>query len=101
VTSALTQNAGSSTIREVITGLIHRLCDEIDKKELQLIYTCLFEEINICIKDGYLDHLKCLIDFLTFALQNSKQSDVAGMSFHLMAHMLWLLEFYCFFNKND
>lgn len=42
-----------------------------------MIYTCLFEEINICIKDGYLDHLKCLIDFLTFALQNSKQSDVA------------------------
>ncbi|KAF0916337.1 hypothetical protein E2562_005936 [Oryza meyeriana var. granulata] len=68
---------GSSTIREVITGLIHRLCDELDQKELQLIYTCLFEEINICIKDGYLDHLKCLIDFLTFAFQNSKQSNVA------------------------
>uniref|UniRef100_A0A0E0JKH0 Uncharacterized protein n=1 Tax=Oryza punctata TaxID=4537 RepID=A0A0E0JKH0_ORYPU len=68
---------GSSTIREVITGLIRRLCDEIDQKELQLVYTCLFEEINICIKDGYLDHLKRLIDFLTFALQNSRQSDVA------------------------
>ncbi|TVU34273.1 hypothetical protein EJB05_16104 [Eragrostis curvula] len=67
---------GSSTIHEVMTGLIHRLCDEVDAKELPLIFSCLFEEINSCIKDGSLEHLKCLIDFLTFALQNSKHSDV-------------------------
>uniref|UniRef100_A0A0A9EEA2 HTH arsR-type domain-containing protein n=1 Tax=Arundo donax TaxID=35708 RepID=A0A0A9EEA2_ARUDO len=66
---------GSSTIHEVMTGLIQRLCDEVDLKELPLLYTCLFEEINSCFKDGCLDHLKCLIDILTFALQN-KQSDV-------------------------
>ncbi|KAG8051514.1 hypothetical protein GUJ93_ZPchr0001g29715 [Zizania palustris] len=66
---------GSSTIHEVITGVIRRLCDEVDQKELALIYTCLFKEINNCIKDDYLEHLKRLIDFLTFSLQNSKQSD--------------------------
>ncbi|XP_062230251.1 uncharacterized protein LOC133927941 isoform X2 [Phragmites australis] len=66
---------GSSTIHEVMTGLIQRLCDEVDLNELPLIYTCLFEEINSCIKDGCLEHLKCLIDFLTFSLQNN-QSDV-------------------------
>nr|CAB3473394.1 unnamed protein product [Digitaria exilis] len=66
---------GSSTIHEVMTGLIQRLCDEVDPKELSVIYTSLFEEINICLKDGCLDHLKCLIDFLAFALQK-KQSDV-------------------------
>jgi len=66
---------GSSTIREVITGVIHRLCNEVDQKELALIYTCLFEEINSCIKDDCLEHLKHLIDFLTFSLENSKQTD--------------------------
>ncbi|WVZ69932.1 hypothetical protein U9M48_018646 [Paspalum notatum var. saurae] len=66
---------GSSTIHEIITGLIQRLFDEVDPKELSLIYSCLFEEINSCIKDGCLEHLKCLIDFLAFALQK-KQSGV-------------------------
>uniref|UniRef100_A0ACD5UJH9 Uncharacterized protein n=1 Tax=Avena sativa TaxID=4498 RepID=A0ACD5UJH9_AVESA len=66
---------GSSTIREVITGVIHRLCNEVDQKELALMYTCLFEEIYSCIKDDCLEHLKHLIDFLTFALENSKQTD--------------------------
>ncbi|KAM0879606.1 hypothetical protein ACQ4PT_034126 [Festuca glaucescens] len=66
---------GSSTIREVITGVIHRLCNEVDQKELALIYTCLFEEINSCIKDDCLEHLKHLINFFTFAIENSKQND--------------------------
>ncbi|XP_039847986.1 small subunit processome component 20 homolog isoform X2 [Panicum virgatum] len=66
---------GSSTIHDVMTGLIQRLCDEVDPKELPLIYTCLFEEINNCLKDGCLEHLKCLIDLLAFALQK-KQNNV-------------------------
>jgi U3 small nucleolar RNA-associated protein 20 len=61
-----------------MTGLIRRLCDEVDLKELPLIYNCLLEEINSCIKDGCLEHLKCLIDFIAFALQNTKQSNVFG-----------------------
>lgn len=65
---------GSSTIHEVITGLIQRLYDEVDPKELPLIYSYLFEEISSCLNDGCLEHLKCLIDFLAFALQK-KQSD--------------------------
>ena len=67
-------------MREVITGVIHRLCNEVDQKELGLIYTCLFEEINNCIKDDCLEHMKHLIDFLTFALENSKQNDALGRS---------------------
>ncbi|KAM3330839.1 hypothetical protein ACQJBY_027135 [Aegilops geniculata] len=70
---------GSSTTLEVITGVIHRLCNEVDQKELPLIYTCLFKEINSCIKDDCLGHLKHLIDFLTFALENSKQSGKADV----------------------
>ncbi|CAO2170436.1 unnamed protein product [Urochloa humidicola] len=66
---------GSSTIHEVITGLIQRLCDEVDPKELLSLYTCLVEEINDCLKDGWSEHLKCSIDFLAFALQK-KQSTV-------------------------
>uniref|UniRef100_A0A0D3EQK7 Uncharacterized protein n=1 Tax=Oryza barthii TaxID=65489 RepID=A0A0D3EQK7_9ORYZ len=49
----------------------------LSKSNLTTIQEKFPDEINICIKDGYLDHLKRLIDFLTFALQNSKQSDVA------------------------
>jgi U3 small nucleolar RNA-associated protein 20 len=75
---ALTQYAGSSTIREVITGVIQRLCNEVDQKELALVYTCLFEEINSCIKDDCLEHLKHLINFFTFTLENSKQNDALG-----------------------
>jgi U3 small nucleolar RNA-associated protein 20 len=33
-----------------MTGLIQRLCDEVDPKELPLMYTCLYEEINCCLK---------------------------------------------------
>jgi U3 small nucleolar RNA-associated protein 20 len=53
----------------------------VDQKELALLYTCLFEEINSCIKDDCLEHLKHLIDFLTFALENSKQNDALGRCF--------------------
>ena len=60
--------------------MIDRLCNEVDQKELALIYACLFEEINSCIKDDCLEHLKHLIDFLTFALENSKQNDALGRS---------------------
>uniref|UniRef100_A0A0E0C3V8 Uncharacterized protein n=1 Tax=Oryza meridionalis TaxID=40149 RepID=A0A0E0C3V8_9ORYZ len=49
----------------------------LSKSNLTTIQEKFPDEINICIKDGYMDHLKRLIDFLTFALQNSKQSDVA------------------------
>lgn len=87
----LIQYAGSSTTREVITGVIHRLCNEVDQKELALIYTCLFKEIKSCIKDDCLGHLKHMIDFLTFALENSKQSDMLGKS---LSHHPYA--FYCF-----
>jgi U3 small nucleolar RNA-associated protein 20 len=86
------QNAGTSTVHEVMTGLIQRLCDEVDPKELPLIYSCLFEEINDCLRDGSLEHLKCLIDFLAFAL-HKKQSNVFGQIYHFMFHMLSLHEF--------
>lgn len=86
------QNAGSSTIHEVMTGLIQRLCDEVHPKELPLIYTCLFEEINNCLKDGCLEHFKCLIDFLAFALQK-KQNNVFGQIYHFIINMLSLPEF--------
>uniref|UniRef100_A0A0D9V2B9 Uncharacterized protein n=1 Tax=Leersia perrieri TaxID=77586 RepID=A0A0D9V2B9_9ORYZ len=49
----------------------------LSKSSLAIIQEKFPDEINICIKDGYLDHLKNLIDFLTYALQNSKQSDAA------------------------
>jgi U3 small nucleolar RNA-associated protein 20 len=75
-----------------MTGLIQRLCDEVDPKELPLMYTCLFEEINCCLKDGCLEHLKCLIDFLAFALQK-KQSNVFGQIYHFSVDILSLLEF--------
>lgn len=65
---------GSSTVHEVMTGLIQRLCDEVDPKELPLMYTCLCEEINCCLEDGCLEHLKCLIVFLAFALQKKQNN---------------------------
>lgn len=86
------QNAGSSTIHEVMTGLIQRLCDEVDPKQLSVIYSSLFEEINSSLKDGCLEHLKCLIDFLAFALQK-KRSDVFGQICHFIMLMLSQPEF--------
>ncbi|WOK99438.1 small subunit processome component [Canna indica] len=67
---------GPDALLEVSTGIISRLCSEIDPKELKVIFHCLFKEIFCCVGDGYLEHLNHLLSLLTFAVRNIDGSKV-------------------------
>ncbi|XP_010938573.1 uncharacterized protein [Elaeis guineensis] len=67
---------GMEAFLEVVTGILHRLCSELDHKELKVVYDCLFREISGCISDGCFVHLNHILGLLTFTIHNSNNSRV-------------------------
>ncbi|KAM7486094.1 hypothetical protein LguiA_002103 [Lonicera macranthoides] len=52
-----------------------RICEEIEPKEMNLIWDCLYHEITDCMTSGYSLHLKRLLSVLVSTLQVLKISD--------------------------
>ncbi|KAG1347740.1 hypothetical protein COCNU_06G015690 [Cocos nucifera] len=67
---------GLEAFIEVVTGILHRLCSELDHKELKVVYDCLFREISGCVSDGCFVHLNHMLGLLTFTIRNSNDSRV-------------------------
>lgn len=61
---------GSDAILEVIKCVCERLCEEMDPKELDMIWKCLFEEITDAVSNDYVLHLTHLLMLLASAVQN-------------------------------
>ncbi|KAF8392350.1 hypothetical protein HHK36_022692 [Tetracentron sinense] len=73
---------GSDTIIEVVTAAFQRLCEELQLKELHLMWDCLLEEIYDCISNGCLPHLSRLLSILISTIQftsGGKVSDYQPM----------------------
>lgn len=68
-------NQGSETVLQVVTAVLHRICKEVDQKELDLVYNCLHEEIISCISDGCLVHLSRLLHLLTSTVHHGSKSN--------------------------
>ncbi|KAJ3672155.1 hypothetical protein LUZ60_006876 [Juncus effusus] len=73
---------GASSVNKVLTGVLNRLCTEIDQNDLGLMYKCVFYEINESIKNDSFVHLNYLIALLSFVLSitnRSKSLDKEGI----------------------
>ncbi|XP_022999923.1 small subunit processome component 20 homolog [Cucurbita maxima] len=68
--SGLDSSQGSDAILEVIKCVCQRLCEEMEPKELDMIWKCLFEEIKDAITSGYVLRINQLLMLLTSAVQN-------------------------------
>ncbi|XP_038874757.1 LOW QUALITY PROTEIN: small subunit processome component 20 homolog [Benincasa hispida] len=61
---------GSGGILEVLKCVCQRLCEEMDPKELDMIWKCLFEEITDAISNDYMVYINHLLMLLASAAQN-------------------------------
>lgn len=69
---------GSEGVVEVITGVLNRLCTEVDKKELGLMHACLYDAIKSSMESGCLEHLNHILVFLSFTIQTINRSKSFG-----------------------
>lgn len=69
---------GSDAILEVIKCTCQRLCEEMDPKELDMIWKCLFEEITGAITNDYMLHINHLLMLLASAVQNVNWKEIPG-----------------------
>lgn len=61
---------GLDAILEVLKCVCQRLCEEMDLKELDMIWKCLFEEITDAISNDHMVHINRLLMLLASAAQN-------------------------------
>nr|GLL39955.1 small subunit processome component 20 homolog [Ipomoea trifida] len=62
-------NGGPETVLEVVIGAFQRLCEELDAKQLDLMWDCLFNEITNSVANGHSMHLCRLLSLLISTVQ--------------------------------
>ncbi|KAF2288992.1 hypothetical protein GH714_023309 [Hevea brasiliensis] len=75
-TSFLLRNApkeqlrkGVDTVIEVLTATFKRLCEDLEPKELNLMWNCLYNRIDDSVNDEDYRHLSCLLSLLISTVQ--------------------------------
>ncbi|RVW99796.1 hypothetical protein CK203_029213 [Vitis vinifera] len=61
--------SGSDSVAEVIITVFQRLCEELESKELNLLWDCFYEDITECVTNGCSMHLTRLLFLLVSTLQ--------------------------------
>ncbi|XP_065862754.1 uncharacterized protein [Euphorbia lathyris] len=62
----LKQDAG--TVIDVVTTTFERLCEDIEPKELELIWDCLYQKMDNSLDNDY-EHLSCLLPILVSTIR--------------------------------
>ncbi|KAI5337169.1 hypothetical protein L3X38_016438 [Prunus dulcis] len=60
---------GSDTVVEVLISALQRLCDDLDSKELNIMFNCLYQEITDSMINGGVERLSCLLSLLVSTVQ--------------------------------
>ncbi|CAL2245681.1 unnamed protein product [Prunus armeniaca] len=60
---------GSDTVVEVLISALQRLCDDLDSKELNLMFNILYQEITDCVINGGVERLSPLLLLLVSTIQ--------------------------------
>ncbi|ONI16066.1 hypothetical protein PRUPE_3G077100 [Prunus persica] len=60
---------GSDTVVEVLISALQRLCDDLDSKELNLMFNILYQEITDCVINGGVERLSRLLLLLVSTIQ--------------------------------
>lgn len=70
--------AGPETVLEVVIGAFQRLCEELDAKQLDLMWDCLFNEITNSVANGHSMHLCRLLSLLISTVQKEYVEKISG-----------------------
>jgi len=70
--------AGSDSVVEVVTAVFQRLCEELDPKELTLMWDCLYEEITDTMSNGCPLHISRLLSLLMSTVQIDYVQKISG-----------------------
>ncbi|KAM1823011.1 hypothetical protein ACFX1X_025378 [Malus domestica] len=62
-------NEGSETVLEVLKSALEILCVDLDSKELNLMFNCLYREITDCVINGGVERLSRLLSLLVSTVQ--------------------------------
>ncbi|XP_058787152.1 uncharacterized protein LOC131661580 [Vicia villosa] len=67
----------SKTILNIIKSVFKELCDTMEPKELNLVWTCLYKEVHECVSTGNIRHLRRILSVLVSALKEQKGQKVS------------------------
>lgn len=70
--------AGSETVLEVLKSALESLCVDLDSKELNLMFNCLYREITDSVINGGVERLSRLLSLLVSTVQVKNGQRVSG-----------------------
>ncbi|XP_028759690.1 small subunit processome component 20 homolog isoform X2 [Neltuma alba] len=59
----------SGTVLRIIQSVFEKLCEMMEPDELNLVWKCLYEEVEDCACTGGISHLRCLLSVLISAVK--------------------------------
>nr|KYP57020.1 U3 small nucleolar RNA-associated protein 20 [Cajanus cajan] len=72
----------SMTILKIVKSVFKKLCEKMESKELNLVWNCLYKEVNECVNTRNVRHLRHLLSVLVSAIKiqnGQKVSDYKPM----------------------
>lgn len=62
----------------ILKSVFKRLCQEMEPKELNLVWECLYAEVKKCACTRSILHLRCLLSMLISSVKAHKGQKVTG-----------------------
>ncbi|XP_058734295.1 uncharacterized protein LOC131606025 [Vicia villosa] len=70
-------NQESKTILNIIKAVFEKLCETIEPKDLNLVWSCLYKEVHDCVSTGNIRHLRRILPVLVSAVEVRKGQKVS------------------------
>ncbi|KAL2332603.1 hypothetical protein Fmac_013816 [Flemingia macrophylla] len=67
----------SMTILKIVKSVFKKLCEKMESKELNLVWNCLYKEVNECINTRNIRHLRHILSVLVSAIKIQKGQKVS------------------------
>lgn len=75
----------SSTILNIIKSVFKKLCETTEPKELNLVWSCLYNEVHECVTTENIGHLRRILSVLVSAIKVQKGQNVSGKLQYFMS----------------
>ncbi|XP_058732408.1 U3 small nucleolar RNA-associated protein 20-like isoform X2 [Vicia villosa] len=67
----------SKTILNIIKAVFEKLCETVEPKDLNLVWSCLYKEVHDCVSTGNIRHLRRILSLLVSAVEVQKGQTVS------------------------
>ncbi|XP_045802729.1 U3 small nucleolar RNA-associated protein 20-like [Trifolium pratense] len=68
-----------TTILAIIKSVFKRLCETMEPKELNLVWSCLYKKVHECVNTGNIMHLRRILSVLVSGVKVQKGQKVSGL----------------------